>query len=196
MMKRIAVIYGSGSVPDEIYRKEASRLGEIIAERRKELIYGRTCAGLLKPVINGAISRGGEVARVLPVFIKEKGIPDKIHTRLILVNTIQERDAKMFELTDGFIALPGDFETMNELFGILTRNQSCPERKPVGLFNICGFYDPLKILVKSMADKGFLKKAYRNMLIISDNIDNLLNHMEDYHTPEIHKWVNRDNKIT
>jgi uncharacterized protein (TIGR00730 family) len=194
-MKRITVFCGSNFGTDEIYEKQAFKLGEILANRKIGLVYGGANVGLMNAVANGSLSRGGEVTGVLPVFIKDKGIDHKNLTELIIVNTMHERKTKMNELSDGVIALPGGFGTLEEFFEILTWGQLGLHRKPVGLLNINGFYDSLKILAQTMVDKGFLKEGNRKMLLISDDIEKLIDQMESYIAPAIDKWIIKENNL-
>ncbi len=194
-MKRITVFCGSSFGTDEIYEKQAFKLGETLADRKIGLVYGGANVGLMNAVANGSLSKGGEVTGVLPVFIKDKGIAHKKLTELILVETMHERKTKMNELSDGVIALPGGFGTLEEFFETLTWGQLGLHRKPVGLLNISGFYDSLKILAKTMVEKGFLKEANRKMLLISDDIENLLDLMENYIAPTVDKWIIRENNL-
>jgi uncharacterized protein (TIGR00730 family) len=195
-MKQITVFCGSNFGTDEIYEKQAFRLGEILAERKIGLVYGGANVGLMNAVADGSLSKGGKVTGVLPVFIKDKGIAHKNLTELILVNTMHERKTKMNELSDGVIALPGGFGTLEEFFETLTWGQLGLHGKPVGLLNINGFYDSLKILAQTMVEKGFLKEANRKMLLISDDIDKLIDQMENYIAPAIDKWIIRENNLT
>jgi len=194
-MKRITVFCGSNFGTDEIYEKQAFRLGEILADRKIGLVYGGANVGLMNAVANGSLSKGGEVTGVIPVFIKDKGIAHKNLTELILVETMHERKTKMNELSDGVIALPGGFGTLEEFFETLTWGQLGLHRKPVGLLNINGFYDSLKILAQTMVEKGFLREANRKMLLISDEIENLLDQMENYISPSVDKWIIRENNL-
>lgn len=194
-MKRITVFCGSSFGTDEIYEKQAFKLGVTLAERKIGLVYGGANVGLMGAVANGSLSKGGEVIGVLPVFIKDKGIAHKNLTELILVETMHERKTKMNEMSDGVIALPGGFGTLEEFFETLTWGQLGLHRKPVGLLNINGFYDSLKILAKTMVEKGFLREENRKMLLINDDIEKLLDVMENYIAPTIDKWIIRENNI-
>jgi len=194
-MKRITVFCGSNFGTDEIFEKQAFRLGEILAQRHIGLVYGGANVGLMNAVAEGSLSKGGEVTGVLPVFIKNKGIAHKNLTELILVNTMHERKTRMDELSDGVIALPGGFGTLEEFFETLTWGQLGLHRKPVGLLNINGFYDSLNILAQTMVEKGFLKEANRKMLLISDDIEKLIDQMENYIAPDIDKWIIRENNL-
>lgn len=194
-MKRITVFCGSSLGTDEMYEKQAFKLGEALAERKIGLVYGGASVGLMNAVANGSLSKGGEVIGVLPVFIKDKGIAHKNLTELILVDTMHERKTKMNEISDGVIALPGGFGTLEEFFEVLAWGQLGLHKKPVGLLNINCFYDSLKTLTKTMVEEGFLKEANRKMLLISDDIDNLLNQLESYIAPTIDKWIIKENNL-
>jgi len=187
-IKRISVFCGSSRGNDDIFEKQALRLGVTLASRKIGLVYGGTNIGLMNAVANGALSEGGEVTGVLPRFIKDKGIAHDNLTELVLVDTMHERKTRMHELSDGIIALPGGFGTMEEFFEILTWGQLGLHRKPSGLLNINGFYDPLMALASTMNANGFIRESSRRMLLISDNIDTLLDMMEDYTAPAVDKW--------
>ncbi len=195
-MERISVFCGSSPGKDGLYEKAARQLGEILAERKIGLVYGGTNIGLMNHVANGALSRGGEVIGVLPEFIGKKGIAHPDLTQLIIVNSMHERKRKMHELSDGVIAMPGGFGTLEEFFEVLTWGQLGLHKKPVGLLNINGFYDPLRILTHKMVTEGFLKEENRKMLLISDEITELLDLMENYTAPSVEKWISRENNIT
>jgi uncharacterized protein (TIGR00730 family) len=195
-MERISVFCGSSPGKDGLYEKAARQLGEILAERKIGLVYGGTNIGLMNHVANGALSRGGEVIGVLPEFIGKKGIAHPDLTQLIIVNSMHERKRKMHELSDGVIAMPGGFGTLEEFFEVLTWGQLGLHKKPVGLLNINGFYDPLRILTHKMVTEGFLKEENRKMLLISDEITELLDLMENYTAPSVEKWISGENNIT
>src|SRR5690606_1439595 len=109
-------------------------------------------------------------------------------SELILVQTMHERKALMQEKSDAFIALPGGFGTMEELFEILTWGQLDLHRKPIGILNVNGYYDALIALVESMISAGLLKDEYKKMLLISDSIEDLLSQMNLYEVPFTTKW--------
>jgi uncharacterized protein (TIGR00730 family) len=194
-MKRITVFCGSSSGTDGIYEKHAFKLGESLAEHKIGLVYGGTNVGLMDAVANGSLSKGGEVIGVLPVFIKIRGIDHKNLTELILVDTMHERKTRMNELSDGTIALPGGFGTLEEFFEVLTWGQLGLHRKPAGIMNINGFYNPLKDLTEKMVKEGFLKEENLKMLLISDDIENLLEQMENYIAPTVSKWIIKKDNI-
>jgi uncharacterized protein (TIGR00730 family) len=194
-MKRITVFCDSSLGKDEIYEKQAFKLGETLAERKIGLVYGGAGVGLMNAVANGSLSKGGEVIGVLPVFIKNEGIAHKNLTELILVDTMHERKTKMNEISEGVIALPGGFGTLEEFFEVLTWGQLGLHKKPVGLLNINGFFNSLKTLTQKMVEEGFLKVANQKMLLMSDDIETLLNQMENYIAPGIDKWIIKENNL-
>lgn len=191
-LKRLLVFCGSSSGIDPTYEELAFRLGQILASREIGLVYGGTNVGLMKAVADGALTGGGEVIGVLPAFIKEKGIAHDKLTRLIPVGTMHERKRIMQELSDGIIALPGGFGTLEEFFEALTWGQLGLHKKPAAILNIGGFYDPLIELLMKMVREGFLKEENRKMLLISSDVDDLIDLMQNYKAPEVDKWILKD----
>lgn len=188
-MRRITVFCGSSSGTDDIYRSQAALLGQALARRGIELVYGGANVGLMGAVADGVLNGGGKVIGVMPGFLTSKEIAHEHLTELVIVGTMHERKARMNELCDGIIALPGGFGTLEEFFEMLTWAQLGLHKKPVAILNINGFYDPLNDLLQAMTDKGFLKEANRQMLLIGDHIDELLDKMENYTAPTVGKWI-------
>ena len=191
-MKNVTVFCGSSSGTESIYSTQATLLGRTLAKRNLKLIYGGAKVGLMGALADGVLSGGGEIIGVLPHFLRSKEIAHEGLTELILVDSMHERKTKMHELCDGIIALPGGFGTLEELFEILTWGQLGLHKKPVGLLNIKGFYDSLNMLLQTMVDKGFLKVINYRMLLISNDIDDLLEKMDNYIAPTIGKWINEE----
>ena len=191
-MKRVSVFCGSSLGTDEVFKKQARLLGETLAEQKIGLVYGGANIGLMGAVADGALSKGGEVIGILPTFLQAKEIAHTNLSQLILVETMHERKTTMNELSDGVIALPGGFGTMEEFFEMLTWAQLGLHKKPIALLNVDGFFDSLKTLIQSMVDKGFLKKLNYDMLLISDDIDDLLIQMKNYTPPSIAKWITKE----
>ncbi|OFY92449.1 MAG: Rossman fold protein, TIGR00730 family [Bacteroidetes bacterium RIFCSPLOWO2_12_FULL_31_6] len=191
-MKRITVFCGSSSGTNEIYTAQATLLGKTLAKQNIELVYGGAKVGLMGAVADGALNEGGKVIGVLPNFLKQKEIVHQGLTKLILVETMHERKAIMNDLSDGVIALPGGFGTIEEFFEMLTWAQLGLHEKPIAILNIDGFYDSLLSLIQTMVDKGFLKESNQKMLLTSDNIDNLLNQMDNYIAPKVGKWISKE----
>lgn len=192
-MKRITVFCGSSSGTEEIYTSQAALLGQKLAKRNIELVYGGAKVGLMGAVADGVLNAGGKAIGVLPNFLRSKEIAHPALTQLILVDTMHERKTKMNDLCDGVIALPGGFGTLDELFEMLTWGQLGLHKKPIAILNIDGYFDALIIFIQTMTDKGLLKEVNQQMLLISSDIDDLLEKMENYTAPAVGKWINKEN---
>ena len=191
-MRRVTVFCGSSFGTEDIYTIQATLLGQTLAKLNIELVYGGANVGLMGAVANGVLNGGGKVIGVLPHFLKSKEIAHQHLTELILVDSMHERKTKMNELCDGVIALPGGFGTLEEFFEMLTWAQLGLHKKPIAILNIDGFYNPLNVLIQVMVNKGFLKKVNQQMLLVSDNIDELLDKMKNYVAPTVGKWINKE----
>ena len=191
-MKRITVFCGSSFGTEEIYTTQAILLGQTLAKRNIELVYGGANVGLMGAVADSVLNNGGKAIGVLPDFLRSKEIAHKQLTELILVDTMHERKTKMNDLCDGVIALPGGFGTLDELFEMLTWGQLGLHKKPIAILNVDGYYDALIAFIQTMVEKGLLKDVNQQMLLISDNIDTLLDKMENYVAPTVGKWINKE----
>ncbi|KQB39571.1 TIGR00730 family Rossman fold protein [Flavobacterium aquidurense] len=191
-MKRITVFCGSSFGTEEIYKEQAELLGKKLAQQNIELVYGGANVGLMGAVADGVLNEGGKAIGVLPNFLRSKEIAHLGLTELILVESMHERKTKMSDLCDGVIALPGGFGTLEELFEMLTWAQLGLHKKPIAILNINGFYDALIELTKVMVEKGLLKDVNQQMLLVSDNIDDLLHQMKNYVAPAVGKWIDKD----
>lgn len=191
-MRRITVFCGSSFGIDEIYTSKATLLGETLAKKNIELVYGGANVGLMGAVADGILNNGGKAIGVLPHFLQSKEIAHEKLSELILVETMHERKTKMSELCDGVIALPGGFGTLEELFEMVTWAQLGLHSKPIGILNINGFYDSLIEMIQTMVDKGFLKKVNQQMLLVSSDIDDLFDKVENYVAPTVGKWIAKD----
>ncbi|MBB4801965.1 uncharacterized protein (TIGR00730 family) [Flavobacterium nitrogenifigens] len=190
-MKRITVFCASSFGTEKIYEEQATALGKTLAEQNIELVYGGANVGLMGAVPDGALNAGGKVIGVLPNFLRSKEIAHLGLTELIVVESMHERKTKMNDLCDGVIALPGGFGTLEELFEMLTWAQLGLHKKPIAILNVNGFYDSLIELLQTMTTKGLLKEVNREMLLVSDNIDDLLHQMRNYTAPTVGKWIDK-----
>lgn len=191
-MKRVTVFCGSSFGTDEIFKTQAILLGNKLAEENIGLVYGGANVGLMGAVADGVLEKGGEVFGVLPNFLRSKEIAHDHLTELFLVETMHERKTKMNDLCDGVIALPGGFGTLEEFFEMLTWAQLGLHKKPIAILNINGFYNSLITFIQTTVDKGFLKKVNQDMLIVSDNIEDLLEKMKKYDAPTVGKWITKE----
>lgn len=188
-MKSIAVFCGSKDGYIDVYRDEAYRLGGILAEREIQLVYGGAKIGVMGAVADGVLNAGGKVIGVIPHFLKTKEVVHEGLTELITVDTMHQRKLKMYENCDAMMTLPGGWGTMEELFETLTWGQLGMHNKPMGVLNINGYYDSLKVLMMMMVHEGFLNEWVRKMLMVSESIDELLQMMEDYNAPEREQFI-------
>ncbi len=188
----ITVFCGSSLGTQEIFKNKARELGKKLASENIGVVYGGAKVGLMGAIADGALAEGGKVIGVLPNFLKSKEIAHEKLTELILVDTMHERKTKMNDLCDGVISLPGGFGTMEEFFEMLTWGQLGLHQKPIGILNINGFYNELIDLLDSMVEKGFLKNINRQMVLVSENIEDLLTKMKEYEAPTIGKWINKE----
>lgn len=189
-IKSIAVYCASSKGFDTIWGEEAKRTGVLLAQRNITIVYGGGIVGLMGDVANGALSQGGKVIGVIPHFLNSKEIGHVGITELITVETMHERKMKMNELCEAAIALPGGFGTMEELFEMITWAQLGLHRKPIGLLNINGFYDHLIAFIDNMEATGLLRKENKDMLLVANTIEELLQKMENYTPPNVPKWLN------
>jgi len=187
-MKNISVFCGSNTGLSPLFKQAAYELGSKLAQKNIGLVYGGAKVGLMGAVADGAIENGGRAIGVLPNFLKAKELEHAGLSEIMLVETMHERKAKMYELSDGIISLPGGFGTLDETFEFLTWGQLSLHHKPTGLLNIGGYYDKLIEFIEVSISNGFVKPEYRNLFIVDDNIDSLLSRMENYRPPLNEKW--------
>lgn len=188
-MKYISIFCGSSSGSCNIFAEQATELGQTIAQKGYGIIYGGARIGLMGAVADGALSNGGEVIGVIPEFLKKKELEHTNLTKLHVVETMHERKALMSELCDAVIALPGGYGTMEELYEMMTWAQLAIHKKPIGLLNTQGYYDPLLMMSQKMIEEGFLKKEYENLLIVAESSELLLEKMEAFVPLSIDKLI-------
>ena len=173
-MKAIAVFCGSGEGASPVYREGAVRLGHELSRRGIALVYGGANVGLMGAVADAVLERGGRAIGVLPRFLRDREIAHGGLTELILVDTMHERKAKMAGLADGFIALPGGPGTLEEFFEAFTWGRLELHRKPCGLLNLGGYYDPLLAMFDRMEREGFMRARGSAAVVTADTPEALL----------------------
>lgn len=199
-MQSICVFCGSNPGRDPAYRTAAEQLGRTLAERGIRLIYGAGNIGLMGAVADACLAAGGEVIGVIPEALMGKEVEGRhvehrTLTRLEVVDSMHTRKARMAELSDGFIALPGGFGTFEEFCEILTWGQLGFHVKPMGLLNVQGFYDPLLAMFDRAVNDGFLRPQNRAMALASTDIDDLLARMADYQPEPVSKWLKAETQL-
>ncbi len=173
-MRRLCVFCGSSRGNNAAFEASAQRLGELLVERKLGLVFGGGHIGLMGVLADAVLERGGEVIGVIPQALVDRELAHKQVKDMHIVPGMHERKAVMAELSDAFAALPGGYGTADELFEILTWAQLKLHKKPIGLLNQAGFFDPLLAwLDRALAD-GFIKPAHRRLLVQSAEPDELL----------------------
>ena len=190
-LNSISVFCGSSDGSDPEFQNKATELGSIMAAQHIRLIYGGAQVGLMGAVADGVIKSGGTTIGVIPKFLSAKEIAHHNLSELIVVETMHERKAKMNELCDGVIALPGGYGTLEELFEMLTWGQLGLHEKPMGILNVNGYYDHLIQLINHMAENRLLSAVNRAMLLFDNEIEGLLDKMRNYTPVVVGKWFGR-----
>lgn len=167
-MKRLAVYCGSSLGASEAYKLGAIQLGIELAKRNITLVYGGSSNGLMGAVADTVLSHGGQVIGVIPSVLVEREISHTGLTELYKVDSMHERKAKMAELADGFIVLPGGTGTLEEFFEVFTWGQIGLHQKPCGLLNIEHYYEPLISLFDHMIEQKFLQEKFRSMILVEE----------------------------
>jgi uncharacterized protein (TIGR00730 family) len=188
-MKRICVYCGSSPGRLPRYREVARVLGHELVGRGLGLVYGGASIGVMGAVADAVLERGGEVIGVIPQSMAVKEVAHHALTELIVVGSMHERKAQMAELSDGFVALPGGWGTLEEIFEILTWAQLGYHRKPCGLLNVAAYFDHLSAFLETAFSERFVKEEYRPMIINEDDPVRLLDRFRDYRAPHVRKWL-------
>ncbi|MCM3018229.1 TIGR00730 family Rossman fold protein [Priestia megaterium] len=188
-MKSICVFAGSSAGIKTEYKEASVSLGRYMAQKNYRLIYGGSRMGLMGEVANEMLQHGGEVIGIMPRGLFSGEIVHTALTELIEVESMHERKATMHELADAYIALPGGFGTFEELFEALCWAQIGIHKKPVGLLNVNGYYNPLMQMVQHAVDEGFSTDSAIRLINISDTPEQLISSMDTYTSPsEDQKW--------
>ncbi len=193
-MKSICVFCGSSDAVHADYKAAAFQLGVTLAKRDIRLVYGGGKTGLMGEVANGVLSVGGEV---IGVIIPSMNTPALAHTGLTRMDVAPDmhgRKARMHELADGYIALPGGYGTWDELFEAITWAQTGAHEKPVGLLNVKKYYEPLLAAMDHAVAEGFVFAEHRNAIFSEMDADVLLNLMEKYVHPHdaVKRWMKEE----
>lgn len=174
---RIAVFCGAktGRLPE--YRRAAERCGRVLAKRGIGLVFGGGHIGLMGVLADAVIAAGGETIGVIPESMVESELAHKGLTRLEIVATMHQRKARMVELADAFLALPGGYGTLDELFEILTWAQLRLHAKPIGLCNVAGFFAPLLSWIQHAEEEAFLSPRHRQLLLTANDPEELIDRL-------------------
>lgn len=185
----VCVFCGASTGTNPLYREAAQALGRALAERKLTLVYGGGAVGLMGIVADAALAVGGEVIGIIPQSLKDKEIGHNGLTRLEVVDGMHARKARMAELSDAFIALPGGLGTLEELFEVWTWGQLGYHHKPLGLLEVSGFYEKLSGFLDHIVGEGFVRAPHRDMLQISDSPASLLDALDAWKPSVADKWA-------
>lgn len=191
-MKKLAVFCGSKDGASPLFKEAAATLGTVLAQQDYGLVYGGSRVGTMGAVADAILATNGQAIGVLPHFLQEKEIAHPNLTELHLVDSMHDRKAKMAELADGFIILPGGPGTMEEFFEVFTWAQLGLHEKPCGILNIDGYYDSLIALFKQMETQGFIIPEHAAMLLVESTPEALLERFRQYEAPHVKSYLNTD----
>lgn len=177
-MKRLCVFCGASMGRNPAYAEAARSLAKILATKGITLVYGGASVGVMGQLADAALEAGGKVIGVMPQELVNREVSHLHLSELIIVGSMHERKAKMAELSDGFIALPGGLGTLEELFEVLTWAQLRFHAKPCGLLNTNGYYDQLISFLDHSVDEKFIKPTHRQMIVLGDEPNALLKALE------------------
>jgi uncharacterized protein (TIGR00730 family) len=186
-MKRICVFCGSSPGARPAYTAAARHLGQVLAHRHIELVYGGGNVGLMGQIARAVVDAGGHVIGVIPRDLADKDVAFKELADLRIVNNMHERKALMVKLADGFIALPGGFGTFEEFFEVVTWTQLGFQRKPCGLLNVDQYYGKLIEFLDHAVAEQFMRPEYRAIVLLDEDADALLEKLETFEPPTLDK---------
>lgn len=188
-MHSVAVFCGSNFGVGPAYKEAAAALGREIAARGLTLVYGGTTKGLMGVVADAALAHGGCVVGVINRRLHERGHLHQGLTRHEVAASMRERKARMSELADAFVALPGGLGTLEELLEAATLTQLGDHLKPCGALNVGNFYDPLRSMLDRAVAEGFMKAEHRDMILIDPGVESLLDGLAAWQAPTVDKWI-------
>lgn len=190
-MNRIVVFCGSSLGFNSIYKEAAIELGNYFARHGIVLVYGGGKIGMMGAIADTILAKKGKVIGVIPKLLEKEEVVHAGVEEMIVCKKMSDRKVIMSKLIDGYITLPGGFGTLDELFEALTLNQLQIEQKPVGILNINGYFDATLQQLDKMAEEGFLKPQNKALLIVSDNIPELMDKMNNYTPPKTTHIINK-----
>ena len=190
-MNNICVFAGSSPGSRLEYKEAAIHLAQELVSRNFGLVYGGAKVGLMGILADSVLQDGGHVIGVIPESLKSKEVAHEGVSELRVVSSMHERKELMANLSDGFIALPGGFGTIEETIEILTWAQLGLHKKPCGLLDVCGFYQDLLSFLGKCVKERFVKEEHMSMLLVDKSPKSLLDRFESYRAPDIDKWIDR-----
>jgi uncharacterized protein (TIGR00730 family) len=188
-MQRVCVFCGSSAGGNGEYGDAARELGRILVERGLSLVYGGGHVGLMGVLADAVLEADGEVIGVIPHALNAREIAHPRLTELHVVDSMHERKAKMAAMSDAFIAMPGGFGTYEEFFEAVTWTQLGVHKKPCGLLNVLGFYDPVIQFLDHAVREQFIRPAHRETVLVDSDPARLLDQLTAVVLPDVPKWI-------
>ena len=188
-MKTVCVFCGSRDGVRPSYRAMAKLMGSTLARRRLGLVYGGGRVGLMGALADAALAEGGEVIGVIPKALVEKEVAHTGLSKLYVVGSMHERKKLMADLSDGFVALPGGYGTLEEFLEVLSWAQLSIHEKPCGLLDVDGFWKPLSSLFDKAVAEGFVRPYHRSLVLTEEDPELLLDKMDRYTPSKTKKWI-------
>jgi uncharacterized protein (TIGR00730 family) len=192
--RRLCVFCGSSAGNRPAYRDAAEQLGVLLVERDIDLVYGGGNIGLMGVLADTVLARGGRVVGVIPESLIAKEVGHTGLTELRIVSSMHERKALMSDLSEGFIALPGGFGTLEEFCEVVTWSQLGLQSKPCGLLNVENYYGPLLELFDHAVREGFLREENRRLVLDDESPTRLLGKMAEFRPEPVAKWIDRQER--
>ena len=194
-MKQVCIFCGSYQGTKPIYMTAAQAMGGGLAKRGLGLVYGGGRVGLMGAVADGTLAAGGRVIGVIPQALVDRELAHSGVAEMHVVTSMHERKALMAGIADAFIAMPGGFGTLDELFEIITWAQLGFHHKPIALLNIGGYFDPLLGFIAHMAAEGFIKAEHQQAVLVRPDVDDLLDTLLAYQPPQLEKWIKKPEEL-
>ena len=188
-LRRIAVYCGSSGAVDAAYLEAARDVGKHLAEQGIAVVYGGGNVGLMGQVADAALDAGGEGIGVIPHKLKDLEVAHRGLSELLVVDSMHARKMVMASLSDAFVALPGGFGTLDEIFEATTWNQLGYHRKPTGLLNVKGYFDALLAFIQRASGDGFVRPVHAGLLVHADTPAGLLEALRGQEIPSLKQWI-------
>jgi uncharacterized protein (TIGR00730 family) len=188
-LRRVCVFCGSSHGRDPRHAQAAALLGRLLATRGLGVVFGGGSVGLMGVLADHALAAGGSVIGVIPHGLAARELAHRGVSDMRVVPTMHARKAAMASLADGFVALPGGMGTFEELFEVVTWGQLGIHRKPIGVLNVAGYYDPLVALLDHATAGGFVGDEGRRLVLVDSDAGRLLDRMSEYVAPPVPEWA-------
>jgi uncharacterized protein (TIGR00730 family) len=195
-MKKIAVFCGSSAGNKAVYAQAAQKLADVLCLNNLTLVYGGARVGLMGILANRMLEKNAAVTGVMPQFLVDKEVAHSGLTELIKVDSMHERKAMIQEMADGFIALPGGFGTIEEIFEMITWSQLNLHSKPCAFFNVNSYYNYIDLFLENCVKEGFIARDYKEMIIIENDPEMIISRFASYQHHTIDKAFLARNNLT